>query len=110
MGKSHNQNKQHAHCTENPCYCSDNTESIPGCIKHNKQNKIQGTNKMPFPFSFVSGTMQQGQPVWNSAPADTVLLLNFLKVTANFSCGIKRQIVAVVVWVMDGRKAECKSL
>lgn len=60
MGKSHNQNKQHAHCTENPCYCSDNTESIPGCIKHNKQNKIQGTNKMPFPSLLFQAQCNKG--------------------------------------------------
>lgn len=38
-GKSRNQNKQLTHCREKLSYCSNNTESISVCIKHNKQNK-----------------------------------------------------------------------
>lgn len=34
-----NENKQQTHCREKLSYCSNNTESISDCIKHNKQNK-----------------------------------------------------------------------
>lgn len=55
-GKSQNENKQQTHCREKLSYCSNNTESISDCIKHNKQNKSKVQAKC-HASSFVSDTM-----------------------------------------------------
>lgn len=98
-GKSQNQNKQISLTEKTHHCCFSPTESTPGCIRLNKQNKSK-VQQNAIAASFVSGTMQGGQPACGSAPAEPPQGHSQFQLWNK-----KRQKVALMLWVMAGRKS-----